>query len=85
MMLGLKSGLQIAAKTGMPAGLLFRQIWYSVWKAGVLGITEYCQGRPLISLVFPRVCDVSTATTRYGGEANTSDTELTDTVDGDRA
>ena len=48
MMLGLKSGPQIAAKTGIPAGLLFRRIWYSVWKSGVLGITEYRQGRPLI-------------------------------------
>ena len=47
MMLGLKSGPQIAAKTGIPAGLLFRRIWYSVWKSGVLGITEYRQGRPL--------------------------------------
>ena len=50
MMLGLKSGPQIGAKTGNPAGLLFRRIWYSVWKSGVLGITEYRQGRPLISL-----------------------------------
>ena len=48
MVLGLKSGLQIAAKTGIPAGLLLRQIWYSVWKSGVLGITEYRQGRPLM-------------------------------------
>ena len=48
MMLGLKSGPQIAAKTGIPAGLLFRRIWYSVWKSGVLGITEYRQGRPLL-------------------------------------
>ena len=48
MMLGLKSGPQIAAKTGIPAGLLFRRIWYSVWKSGVLGITEYRQGRPLV-------------------------------------
>ena len=48
MMLGLKSGPQIAGKTGIPAGLLFRRIWYSVWKSGVLGITEYRQGRPLI-------------------------------------
>ena len=47
MMLALKSGLQIAAKTGNPAGLLFRRIWYSVGKSGVLGITEYRQGRPL--------------------------------------
>ena len=47
MMLGLKLGPQIAAKTGIPAGLLFRRIWYSVWKSRVLGITEYRQGRPL--------------------------------------
>ena len=47
MMLGLKSGPQIAAKTGIPAVLLFRRIWYSVWKSGALGITEYRQGRPL--------------------------------------
>ena len=49
MMLALKPGPQIAAKTGNPAaGLLFRRIWYSVWKSGVLGITEYHQGRPLM-------------------------------------
>ena len=30
MMLALKPGHQIAVKTGNPAGLLFRQIWYSV-------------------------------------------------------
>ena len=47
MMLGLKSDPQIAAKTGIPAGLLFRRIWYPVWKSGGLGITEYRQGRPL--------------------------------------
>ena len=47
MMLALKSGPQIAVKTGNPAGLLCRQIWYSVWKSGVLGITECRQGRPL--------------------------------------
>ena len=47
MMLALKSGLQIAAKVGNPAGLLCRRIWYSVVKSGVLGITEYRQGRPL--------------------------------------
>ena len=47
MMLVLKSSPQIAAKTGNPAGLLFRRIWYSVGKSGVLGITEYRQGRPL--------------------------------------
>ena len=51
-MLGLKSGPKIAAKTGIPAGLLFRRIWYSVWKSGVLGITEYRQGRPLQSTLF---------------------------------
>ena len=48
MMLAVKSGPQIAVKTGNPTGLLCRQIWYSVWKSGVLGITEYRQGRPLI-------------------------------------
>ena len=47
MVLALKSGPQIAAKTGNPAGLLLRRIWYSVGKSGVLGITEYRQGRPL--------------------------------------
>ena len=48
MMLALKSGPQIAAKVGNPAGLLCRRIWYSVGKSGVLGITEYRQGRPLV-------------------------------------
>ena len=38
---------QFAAITGNPAGLLFWRIWYSVGKSGVLGITEYRQGRPL--------------------------------------
>ena len=47
MMLALKSGPQIAAKVGNYYGLLCRQIWYSVGKSGVLGITEYRQGRPL--------------------------------------
>ena len=47
MMLALKSGPQIAAKVGNPAGLLCRRIWYSVGKSGVFGITEYRQGRPL--------------------------------------
>ena len=49
MMLALKvkSGPQIAAKVGNPAGLLCRRIWYSVGKSGVPGITEYRQGRPL--------------------------------------
>ena len=47
MVLALKSGPQIATETGNPAGLLFRRIWYSVAKSGVLGITEYRQGRPL--------------------------------------
>ena len=47
MVLCLKSGPQIAEKTGIPAGLLLWQIRYSVWKSGVLGITEYRQGRPL--------------------------------------
>ena len=50
MVLGLKPGSKIAAKTGNPAGLLFRRIWYSVGKSGVLGITEYRQGRPLESI-----------------------------------
>ena len=49
-MLALKSGPQIATKTGNPAGLLFRRIWYSVGKSGVLGITEYRQGRPLVRI-----------------------------------
>ena len=47
MVLAVKSGPQIAAKMGKLAGLLFRRIWYSVGKSGVLGITEYRQGRPL--------------------------------------
>ena len=47
MMLAIKAGPQIAAKVGNPAGLLCRLIWYSVGKSGVLGITEYRQGRPL--------------------------------------
>ena len=34
MMLTLKSGPQIAAKVGNPAGLLCRRIWYSVVKSG---------------------------------------------------
>ena len=41
MVLALKSGPKIATKTGNPAGLLFRRIWYSVGKSGVFGITEY--------------------------------------------
>ena len=41
---------QIAAKVGNPAGLLCQLIWYSVEKSGVLGITEYRQGRPLNTL-----------------------------------
>ena len=49
MMLALKSGPKIAAKVGNPAGLLCQRIWYSVGKSGVLGITEYRQGRPLTS------------------------------------
>ena len=40
-MLALKSGPQITAKT---------RIWYSVGKSGVLGITEYRQGRPLFKM-----------------------------------
>ena len=51
MVLALKPGTNIAAKTGNPAGLLFRRIWYSVGKSGVLGITEYRQGRPLTNAV----------------------------------
>ena len=50
MILALTSGPQIAAKVGNPAGLLCQRIWYSVGKSGVLGITEYRQGRPLGSL-----------------------------------
>ena len=49
MMLAIKAGPQIAAKVGNPAGLLCRRIWYSVGKSGVLGITEYRQGRPLLT------------------------------------
>ena len=52
MMLALKSGPQIAAKVGNPAGLLCQRIWYSVGKSGVLGITEYRQGRPLSDAYF---------------------------------
>ena len=48
MMLAIKAGPQIAAKVGNRAGLLCRRIWYSVGKSGVLGITEYRQGRPLL-------------------------------------
>ena len=55
MMLALKPGPQISLKTGNPAGLLFRRIWYSVWKSGVLGITEYRQGRPMHYSVLPRI------------------------------
>ena len=51
MMLAQKSGPQIAAKVGNPAGLLCRRMWYSVGKSGVLGITEYRQGRPLIIII----------------------------------
>ena len=47
MVLALNPGPQFAAITGNPAGLLFSRIWYSVGKSGVLGITEYHQGRPL--------------------------------------
>ena len=42
-MLALKSGPQIAAKVGNPAGLLCRRIWYSVGKSGVLGIVGLLQ------------------------------------------
>ena len=51
MRLALKTGPQIAAKIGNPAGLLCRRIWYSAGKSGVLGITEYRQGRPLVMLL----------------------------------
>ena len=51
MMLAIKAGPQIAAKVGNPAALLCRRIWYSVGKSGVLGITEYRQGRPLIIIL----------------------------------
>ena len=47
MVLALNPGPQFAAITGNPAGLLVWRIWYSVGKSGVLGITEYRQGRPL--------------------------------------
>ena len=56
MMLALKSGHQIAAKVGNPAGLLCRRIWYSVGKSGVLGIMEYRQGRPLFGFRDFRQC-----------------------------
>ena len=49
-------GPQIAAKTGNPAGLLFRRIWYSVGKYGGLGITEYRQGRPLHYITMEHFC-----------------------------
>ena len=45
-LVALKSGPQVAAKLGNPAGLLYRRICYSVRKSGVLGITEYRQGAP---------------------------------------
>ena len=57
MMLALKSGPQIVAKVGNPAGLLCRRIWYSVGKSGVLGITEYRQGRPLSLPLFVPFCE----------------------------
>ena len=47
MVLALNPGPHFTAITGNPAGLLFWRIWYSVGKSGVLGITEYRQGRPL--------------------------------------
>ena len=56
MMLALKSGPQIAAKVGNPAGLLCQRIWYSVGKSGVLGITEYRQGRPLMYIYIYTSC-----------------------------
>ena len=47
--ISLTKSLRVAGpKVGNPAGLLCRRIWYSVGKSGVLGITEYRQGRPLI-------------------------------------
>ena len=63
MVLALKPGTKIAAKTGNPAGLLFRRIWYSVGKSGVLGITEYRQGRPLVYFcklirTYSRTCEL---------------------------
>ena len=47
MVLALNPGPHFAAITGNPAGLLLWRIWYSVGESGVLGITEYRQGRPL--------------------------------------
>ena len=58
MMLAIKAGPQIAAKVGNPAGLLCRRIWYSVGKSGVLGITEYRQGRALSVLFWTYTCAV---------------------------
>ena len=66
--LGLKPGTKIAAKTGNPAGLLFRRIWYSVGKSGVLGITEYRQGRPLTTL--PRLSMLTGAEQNRNGDAH---------------
>ena len=51
MMLALKSGPQIASKTCNPASLLLRRIWYSVGESGVLGITEYRQGRHMARML----------------------------------
>ena len=64
MVLGLKPSTKIAAKTGNPAGLLFRRIWYSVGKSGVLGITEYRQGRPLHDMEQKSNCSRLAAWTR---------------------
>ena len=55
MMLAIKSSPQIAAKVGNPVGLLCRRIWYSVGKSGVLGITEYRQGRPLRIVLYNNI------------------------------
>ena len=55
----LKSGPQIATKTGNPAGLLLRRIWYSLGKSGVLGITEYRQDRPLFSIQHNMIAQTS--------------------------
>ncbi len=61
MRLALKSGPQIVAKVVNTAGLLCRRIWYSVGKSGVLGITEYRQGRPLfINTIYTSKCSNKT-------------------------
>ena len=65
MMLAIKSGPQIAAKVGNPAGLLCWRIWYSVVKSGVLGITEYRQGRPLLGQVTHNQCMIKACRSRF--------------------